>query len=387
MERNGPSKWNWIICNLPLKQIINGENIIWSLQPSITLSHPSGEGPDPQIKILLDQEKSFQCTEELGWNWHKSWKLPTISLQLEITDSDKGDALLCPKDIYVHIFAVKALVDSNSKLCLVDVGLRGTNKMELVDGKAVFQTLKFASTSYNNEGVKFHLLMCIYLQISEDTKPKILKAVISPPIFVDSRKSVRENDKMSENKLFLYVEPFYPDNFTRKFVKKETKKKESIEEEIQNSIDGLHSYLTAPNIRNKVKHPIFLCVRFSNCITLYMNPDLVHEEDKENLVEFFQGLLFEEIEKGPETGDLKYQDSFFILYINKNDLEDKLKKKKILELLCPIKCRSLSVVFNRSEIPQNFSQVQDLVITPSFPLLKFISVGSWNYIPNHIPNC
>jgi len=232
--------------------------------------------------------------------------------------------------------------------------------MELVDGKAVFQTLKFASTSYNNEGVKFHLLMCVYLQISEDTKPKILKAVISPPIFVDSRKSVRENDKMSENKLALYVEPFYPDNFTRKFVKKETKKKESIEEEIQNSIDGLHSYLTAPNIRNKVKHPIFLCVRFSNCISLHFNPDLIREEDKENLVEFFQGILFEEIEKGQEPTDIRYQDSFFILYINKNDLEDKIKKKKILELLCPIKYRSLSVVFNKTEIPPNFTPIQDL---------------------------
>jgi len=36
-------KWNWIICNLPLKQIINGENTQWTLQPSIALSHPSGQ--------------------------------------------------------------------------------------------------------------------------------------------------------------------------------------------------------------------------------------------------------------------------------------------------------------------------------------------------------
>ena len=47
-------------------------------------SNLSIKGPDPQIKILLDQEKSFQCTEELGWNWHKSWKLPTVSLQLDV---------------------------------------------------------------------------------------------------------------------------------------------------------------------------------------------------------------------------------------------------------------------------------------------------------------
>ena len=59
------------------------------------------------------------------------------------------------------MFAVKVLVDSNSKLCLVDVGLRGTNKMELVDGKAVFQTLKFASTSYNNEVSNCYIIILI----------------------------------------------------------------------------------------------------------------------------------------------------------------------------------------------------------------------------------
>jgi hypothetical protein len=52
--------------------------------------------------------------------------------------------------------------------------------------------------------------------------------------------------------LHLYIDPFFPDNFTKKFIKRETKKKESIEEDIQNSIEGLYSYLTAPNIRHKV---------------------------------------------------------------------------------------------------------------------------------------
>jgi len=48
------------------------------------------------------------------------------------------------------------------------------------------------------------------------------------------------------------MNPFPPDNFTKRFVKRETKKKESIEEDIQNNIEGFCSYLTAPNIRNKV---------------------------------------------------------------------------------------------------------------------------------------
>ena len=86
-----------------------------------------------------------------------------LSLKTQITDVETNEILLCPKDIFVlvvaimthsfqvHIFAVKPLVDSNNKLYLADVGLKGSNKLELIDGKASFQTLKFASTSYNNE--------------------------------------------------------------------------------------------------------------------------------------------------------------------------------------------------------------------------------------------
>ena len=48
-----------------------------------------------------------------------------------------------------------------------------------------------------DQGVKFYLVLCLFLQITEDLKPKIFKAVISPPIFVDSRKGVRDNEKGS----------------------------------------------------------------------------------------------------------------------------------------------------------------------------------------------
>ena len=47
------------------------------------------------------------------------------------------------------------------------------------------------------------------------------------------------------------------------------------------------------------------------------------------MVEFFQNLLFEDVEKPPEAIETKLADSFFILYINKNEMEDKLKKKKV----------------------------------------------------------
>jgi len=42
------------------------------------------KGPNPIINLSVESEKSFQFSDELGWNWHKSWKLPTVSVQLEV---------------------------------------------------------------------------------------------------------------------------------------------------------------------------------------------------------------------------------------------------------------------------------------------------------------
>jgi hypothetical protein len=56
-------------------------------------------------------------------------------------------------------------------------------------------------------------------------------------------------------------------------IKRKKKEAESIHVEISNDISGFTNYFTAPNIRNKVKHPIFLAYKFSNCVSLYYNSD------------------------------------------------------------------------------------------------------------------
>lgn len=62
------------------------------------------------------------------------------------------------------------------------------------DGQAFFTAMKFSSTSYNHEGVKFYLLLVLYIQPGNPTDaPKIITSIVSPPIFVDSRKSARDN--------------------------------------------------------------------------------------------------------------------------------------------------------------------------------------------------
>jgi len=64
-----------------------------------------------------------------------------------------------------------------------------------------------------------------------------------------------------------------PEIIEKVFIKRENKRKNEIEIPISNDFDGLFNYLTAPNIRHKVKHPLFLCIKFSNCIKLYYNTE------------------------------------------------------------------------------------------------------------------
>lgn len=100
----------------------------------------------------------------------------------------------------------------------------------------------------------------------EDDTPKVLTATISPPIFVDSRKSARDAQILLDKKISSYVEPFLPENLDKVFIKRENKKKNDTEIKIYNDHEGLYNYLTAPNIRHKVKHPIFLALKFSSCV-------------------------------------------------------------------------------------------------------------------------
>lgn len=44
-----------------------------------------------------------------------------------------------------------------------------------------------------------------------------------------------------------------------------------IETTINDDFQGLHDYFTAPNIRRKIRHPIFLAIRFASCVKFFYN--------------------------------------------------------------------------------------------------------------------
>ena len=77
-------KWDWTQVDCNLKFEIAKKPVTWALAPSIVLTNPLGDGPDPTVKLFVDTEKSLQYNEDSQWNWHKSWNLPNIALRAEV---------------------------------------------------------------------------------------------------------------------------------------------------------------------------------------------------------------------------------------------------------------------------------------------------------------
>lgn len=97
----------------------------------------------------------------------------------------------------------------------------------------------------------------------------VLNSIISPEIFVDSRKYARfHNFSVLQNS---FTELFNYQFFDSIIIKRETKNKTLKIIKIENSITGFINYFTASNIRNKIKHPIFLALRFSSLVKLFVD--------------------------------------------------------------------------------------------------------------------
>jgi hypothetical protein len=85
---------------------------------------------------------------------------------------------------------------------------------------------------------------------------------------VDSRISSREEQVTKTNKYIKhFLNVFKPEELDRTFYK--SSKTKTI---IDSDAGGLFDYLQATNVKNKVKNLLFLCMRFSQCLTLHYNP-------------------------------------------------------------------------------------------------------------------
>jgi len=356
------SKWEWIPCNYDFKQTTeDGLDIFYNLSPSIALTNPKGNGKEPKVEIDIECEKNFIYNDELGWNWHKSWNIPNFKVRVEIFDPETEDKLAPPKNLHVQVFAVKAMIENLERFHLLDIGIKGENKKPITESsEAYFSALKFSSTSYNNDSVKFHLVVCVQIDFEGDESPRILSSFISPPVFVDSRKSARDTEKIKAKKMSSLIDPFLPENLDKVFVKRENRRKDCNEEEITNSIEGLINYFTAPNVRHKVKHPLFLTIKFSNCISLYYNKNVLSPEQEDRLVENIQHLLYESQFNASTHKNSKIEKYPLIMVLKNVCPNQNVKSKKIMEHLESIQNSSLQILYDNKIIPANFKEIKDI---------------------------
>lgn len=81
-------QWEWLPCHYDVKRVTKDTETTWNLSPSITLKLPTDTGHlDPVVHLNIDQSRPFNFTAGLGWNWHKSWNLPDIGVELEVMHS------------------------------------------------------------------------------------------------------------------------------------------------------------------------------------------------------------------------------------------------------------------------------------------------------------
>ncbi|CAK83809.1 unnamed protein product (macronuclear) [Paramecium tetraurelia] len=231
--------FTWSPC---VSQVLTKTCLI-NLKPTVT----PRQGP---VHLKIDTERELQFSNDLGWNWHKSWNIPNLSIKLHLLNEDTPSWIDCQ----AQLMAVKLKQDGLYE----EVGLEGVTQQDLIDGKAFFSGVKFNSTTYNHQGHKFHLIFLL------KTQNNIIIALESPPVFVDSRKSARDEHRQTQ-----FIQPFEPKYLERNFCKKEKHFNDVIQAPIENNENGLHNYLTAPNIRNKIKHPLFLALKFSKCMAIY----------------------------------------------------------------------------------------------------------------------
>lgn len=182
---------------------------------------------------------------------------------------------------------------------LVDAGITSSERasvagsLQLVDGQCRFSRLRLLGTTSTFGGRMFHFVVSLVKR--DGNNLKALASMISACFAVYSRKNADkkrkaidktalETGRWSEGYSFV---PFEPKELSRKFVKKVTNSEgQRIVEEITNSWLGLLNYMDAPNIRFKVRHPLFLAIRFSNVLVILRDALRFPDENEEALRSF-----------------------------------------------------------------------------------------------------
>ncbi|CAD8144599.1 unnamed protein product [Paramecium pentaurelia] len=294
-----------------------------------------------EIRPQILFKKQLNYDVEAGWSWHKSWNLPEFDY---IINDEQIQNLSQKGALFVQIFVAKALEKPQQ---YKNLGIKGESKKQIIDFQANFRCLKFTTTSYNNYHKKFHLIIVLFYS-SVNGENMVLNSIISPEIFVDSRKYARfHNFSVLQNS---FTELFHYQFFDSIIIKRETKNKTLKIIKIENSITGFINYFTASNIRNKIKHPIFLALRFSSLVKLFVDQQMFYSSN--NIVTQIQNHLNNIVNKLENQKKIK-----ILISIN---IEDYTIQKKAFELIQSLENTCYEIYTQKCYLPNNIREIEDL---------------------------
>jgi hemerythrin-like domain-containing protein len=246
------------------------------------------------LSVNLARPLSWDAKKD-QWRWHKTWRLPDVAFSADV------EALGSAGGVEARLSVV--CTSNTSAHQLEDAGVTSTASgpsgadanVSMVDGRARFSRLRLLGTTATFGGRAFHIVVSLLRRDPATGNCSVLASVISTPFAVFSRKNADkqkqpidrariESGRWSEGYSFV---PFEPSELKKSFVKKSTGPDGKTEERVcDNSWIGLMDYFTAQNIRHKVRHPLFLAIRFSNVLCILRDSLRFPMEDEEALRSF-----------------------------------------------------------------------------------------------------
>lgn len=241
------------------------------------------------LNVTLSRDLAWDNAKR-SWRWHKTWRVPDCLVTAD------PQALSGIGDLEAHLSVV---CQGERPHQLEDAGIQSLDRsqpfatLQLVDARCRFSRLRLVGTTSTFGGRLFHFVVSVVRR--DGDRVTALASVISTAFAVYSRKNADKKRKAvdreammagrwSEGYSFL---PFEPKELDRKFIKKATNSEGIlVEKEITNSWEGLLAYFQAPNIRFKIRHPLFLAIRFSKVLVILRDALRFPQESEEALRSF-----------------------------------------------------------------------------------------------------
>ena len=279
----GSKRWEWQPNIYDLKTFDDATTTVWNCSPYVMICGLDSQGLDPIVTVHLEMSKVFLHSPDMGWHWHKSWKLPSFKLTVSVADPESQEEILCPENLVFSVYATTLQTLGTTRATFQQLKLVGNSCTRIKNGTAFLEGLKFEDTSYNLNGGKIHLMWSISFQdeIIQSGAPKILYSKISPPIFVDSRAGAIEalsvkkpllssaaSIKTEASESFLRPAPkkLGPKSTTNK--KPQANKKELLEASKPN-LHGLAAYLAA-DWSVPQRNLLFYLLKYTQAFSLYI---------------------------------------------------------------------------------------------------------------------